>query len=152
MCSIYYMVSIMYNPTSLYIFYIRGVLHIHSITASTIFSNTPSPLTSTWYQSIIFKRCSIGTFLFFSWILSQPNHPLFLQQTCQLQHFLFSLLILHICNLRQVFQWLLHLDFFCVYTYSFSWMQLSSNNGNNTFLCTDCFGTAWTPLYSVNYS
>jgi len=41
------MVSIMYNPTSIYIYYRRGVLYTIHITASIIFSNTPSPLTST---------------------------------------------------------------------------------------------------------
>ena len=45
-CVVYYMVSIMYNPIPIYIYYMRGGL-IHSITASRIYSNTSSPLTST---------------------------------------------------------------------------------------------------------
>ena len=143
------MVSIMYNP--IYIYYINRVLftlkhNLHNILQYS-FSLNFNLISEHYTQKSFHQRLPL---LLMDSTTTQPSFflttnmlaaasPVLSANSSQIQHGSgFSMVPLP--------------GFFCVCTYSFFWMQLSSNNGSNTFLYTDCFGTAWTPLCSVNYS
>ena len=144
------MVSIMYNPTFIYIYYIRGVLHTLNYSLHNILQYSFSlnfNLVSEHYTQKSFHRCL--PLLLMDSTATQSSSLL----TANMSVAASSVLPANSSHMQPAsgFSMAPPPRFFCVCN-SFSWMQLSSNNGNNTFLCTDCFGTAWTPLYSVNYS
>ena len=141
------MVSIIYNPTSIYVYITEGECCIQNIYHSlhNIFQYPFSlnfNLVSEHYIQKSFHR-RLPLLLMDSTTTDQPSSF----PTANMSAAAFPVLPANSVRFFNGSSWI-----FCVCIYSFYWLQLSSNNGSNTFLYTNCFGTARTPLCSINCS